>query len=106
VAALAWSASGSADPGNHDQETDLAAIGNPGGGEWASVAPETGGTWSWGVYARWLWEDIDADPAATLAHGPAGDEPAAKAAVQAWVDARTAPRWPRWVRRALRRPGG
>lgn len=87
MTALAWAAAArSAGPGD-DQETDLAAIGSPGGACWAWVAPD-GWRWAWGVYTSWRWEDIDGDPAATLARGPAASEAEAKAAVQAWVDAR------------------
>lgn len=81
---ITWQTSDSADSANHDQEADLAALGNPGGAEWASVAPE-GAAWSWAVYSRWLWEDIDADPAATLASGPAKTEQEAKTAVATWI---------------------
>jgi len=85
---LDWYPSGSADDQNHDQETDLARIGNPGGAEWASVAPDGRpqfGPWHWGIYGRWLWDDIDADPDSTLAEGPADTEDEAKAAVAGWV---------------------
>jgi hypothetical protein len=83
---LAWTTSESADAENHDQETDLCAIGNPGGAVWASVAPEGEG-WAWNIYSRWGWEDIDADPDALLSGGQAGDEDRAKAAVTDWVSA-------------------
>ena len=56
---LKWYTSVSADDENHDQEVDLDAIGSPDSASWASVAPQDG-RWSWTVYARWLWEDIDA----------------------------------------------
>ena len=82
---LNWTTSVSADNQNHDQETDLAAIGNPGGAEWASVAPQGNGRWSWAIYTRWLWEDIDADPASTLASDETDGEGTAKAAVEALV---------------------
>jgi hypothetical protein len=85
---LAWRTSDSADEENHDQETDLAAIGNPGGAEWASASPDgrPGIPWTWGVYRRWLWEDIDADPERNiLAEGIAGDEDEAKMRVAEWV---------------------
>ncbi len=77
---LAWTTSASADDHAHDQETDLSAIGSPGGAIWASVAPEGNG-WNWTICDRWLWEDAD-----ILACGSAGTEELAKAAVTSWAE--------------------
>lgn len=80
---LTWYPAQSADSQHDDQETDLDAIGSPGGASWAWVALND--RWTWSIYARWLWEDIDADPASTLAEGEADTPDAARAAVTTWV---------------------
>jgi hypothetical protein len=83
---LTWTLSASADEANHDQETDLTAIGSPGGASWASVAPDGRGghqPWGWTVYSR--WNDVDEGDDAVLAEGGADGESGAKAAVAAWV---------------------
>lgn len=86
---ITWVMSESADADNHDQETDLAAIGNPGDACWASVAPESrpdgSQYWHWAIYRRWLWDDIDSDPENTLANGESAGEADAKKAVETWV---------------------
>jgi hypothetical protein len=76
---LNWRTSESADDHAHDQEVNLAEVGNPGGAEWASVAPEFMG-WRWEILDRWLYED-----ATTLAEGHVPTEEEAKQAVQSWV---------------------
>src|SRR6516162_1126410 len=82
---LAWYPANSADADHDDLEADLCPLGCPGGAVWAWVADEGSG-WSWSVYARWLWEDIDADPDRhTLAESTAGSQEQAKAAVAEWV---------------------
>ena len=84
---LAWYTSDSADECNHDQEVDLDRIGNPGGASWAYVAPDGRPghkPWNCEVLDRWLYEDAE-----TLAAGEADDEAGAKAAVTAWVAARS-----------------
>jgi hypothetical protein len=80
---LAWTESASADEHNHDQETDLTAIGSPGGGVWASVSPSHEGQWWWVIYDR--WNDVDEAPDPTLAEGHVAGEDEAKAAVNDWV---------------------
>lgn len=82
---LPWRTSASADEHAHDQEADLAALGSPGGAVWASVSPEGDG-WHWGIYDRWLWEDIDAG-GHVLACGNVASEDQAKEAASAWVAA-------------------
>jgi hypothetical protein len=87
---LTWYPSESADGDHDDLETDFAGLGSPGGAAWAHVALEDEPghpPWTWAVYARWLWEDIDADPDATLARGEAGSQAGAMAAVAAWAGA-------------------
>lgn len=79
--ALTWVESPSADEEHEDQEVTLNGLG---GAVWAGVANQDI-HWTWGVYSRWLWEDIDADPAATLAEGTVATQAEAKAAVEAWV---------------------
>lgn len=82
---LTWTTSASADDENHDQETDLDAIGSPGGASWASVSPDSrpgAGPWAWVIYDR--WNDVD-EHDSVLGGGPADSEDAAKAAVAAWV---------------------
>lgn len=84
---LTWTTSASADDDNHDQETDLTAIGCPGGAVWASVAPDSRvlpgyGPWAWVIYNR--WNDVD-DHDCELAAGPANSEDEAKAAVANWA---------------------
>jgi hypothetical protein len=82
---LTWYPANSADADHDDLEADLCPLGCPGGAVWAWVADEGSG-WSWSVYARWLWEDIDADPDRhTLAESTAGSQEQAKAAVAEWV---------------------
>jgi hypothetical protein len=83
---LNWYTSNSADDQNHDQETDLAKIGNPGGAEWASVSPDGRPghkPWNWEIYDRWI--DVDEEPGHTLAYGKTDTEDLAKAAVAGWV---------------------
>jgi hypothetical protein len=85
---LNWYPATSADLEHDDLETDLGTeAGEPGGAVWAWVADEaTGGPWSYTVYARWLWEDIDADPGRNiLAEGTRDTQGAATTAVEAWV---------------------
>jgi hypothetical protein len=82
---LTWTTSASADYDNHDQETELDTIGNPGGAVWASVSPDRD-DWVWEIFDRWL--DVDDEPYASIAIGRAGDEAGAKAAVQSWADSR------------------
>jgi hypothetical protein len=85
---LHWYTSDSADDENHDQETNLDKIGNPGGAVWAEVSPNSQpgyGPWIWVIYDRWL--DVDEEPDPTLADGPAASEEAAKAAVAEWIRA-------------------
>lgn len=80
---LRWTTSASADAENHDQETDLDAIGSPGGASWASAAPDGRKghePWTWEIWDRWLIEDGN-----LLANGEAASEDAAKAAVAIWV---------------------
>lgn len=86
---LTWTTSASADDQNHDQETDLDAIGSPNGASWASVSPESEG-WAWVIYDRWL--DVDEAPDPVLASGKADGEGTAKAAVEAWVAEAVSPR--------------
>jgi hypothetical protein len=82
---LAWYPANSADADHDDLEADLCPLGCPGGSVWAWVA-DNGSGWSWSIYARWLWEDIDADPDRhTLAEGTASGREQAKAAVAEWV---------------------
>jgi hypothetical protein len=83
---LTWTTSASADDDNHDQETELDTIGNPGGAVWASVSPDPRYGWVWEIFGRWL--DADDDPQATIDVGTADDEAGAKAAVQSWADSR------------------
>ena len=84
---LTWYPGTSADDDHDDVETDLAAIGGPGGAVWASVADEET-WWSWAVYDRWLWDDIDADPGThTLAEGTAASREEGMQAVSDWVHA-------------------
>jgi hypothetical protein len=88
---LTWTLSASADEANHDQETDLTAIGSPGGASWASVAPDGRDghqPWGWTVYNR--WNDVDEGDDAVLAEGGADGESGAKAAVAVWVTEHTA----------------
>lgn len=82
---LTWKTAESADRDDQDHEVDLSPIGNPGGAQWASVAEEQNG-FHWGVYAHWLWEDIDNDPNGVLAQGMTATMDEGKAAVQAWVE--------------------
>ena len=82
---LAWYPANSADADHDDLEADLCPLGCPGGAVWAWVA-DNGSGWSWSIYDRWLWEDIDADPDRhTLAEDTAGSQEQAKAAVAGWV---------------------
>ena len=86
TAAPDWYPANSADATHDDLEADLCPLGCPGGAVWAWVADEGGGTWSWSIYDRWLWADIDADPDQhTLADEAAGSQELAMAAVAAWV---------------------
>jgi hypothetical protein len=85
---LTWITSMSADDDNHDQETDLDAIGSPGSASWASVSPSEHGKWWWVVYDRWIINE-DSEPDPTLAEGHADGEEQAKAAVAEWVAAHT-----------------
>ena len=83
---LGWATSASADAESHDQETDLDAIGSPGGASWASVAPDGRPghkPWTWTVYRCWL--DVDTTPDSELAAGEADTEDEAKEAVTDWV---------------------
>lgn len=82
-----WVPAISADLDHDDEEADLGALGNPGGASWAWVAGEDSQGWSWAIYSRWLWEDIDAGPQTVLAEGRAGSKDEAKRDVQAWLDA-------------------
>jgi hypothetical protein len=82
---LEWYEATSADDLHPDEEVDLAKIGNPGGGEWAYVADDSGG-WAWGVLDRWLWDD-----ASYLAQGKEATKEAAKAAVERWVKTKERP---------------
>lgn len=87
---LEWKPAQSADRDHPDIEVDLAKIGNPGNAEWASVTEESNPAgFSWAIYARWLWEDIDNDPNNILAEGTAASLEDAKSAIESWVDART-----------------
>ena len=82
---LNWYPANSADADHDDLETDLCPLGCPGGAVWAWVA-DNGSGWTWSIYDRWLWEDIDADPdRRTLAEGTASGQEQAKAAVAGWV---------------------
>lgn len=74
-----WYTASSADDQHHDQELDLEALGNPGGGSWAVVYPD-GDLWTWEVYNTWLLED-----ACVIAFGSGDSEPRAKAAVEKWI---------------------
>jgi hypothetical protein len=86
TAAPDWYPANSADDTHDDLEADLCPLGCPGRAVWAWVADEGGGTWSWSIYARWLWEDIDADPDRhTLAEDQVTTQEQAKAAVATWV---------------------
>jgi hypothetical protein len=82
---LTWYPAASADDTHDDLELDLCPLGCPGGSVWAWVADEGGGVWRWTIYSRWLWEDIDANPAFTLADDTADSRELAKAAVATWV---------------------
>jgi hypothetical protein len=86
--ALTWTEASSADDEHDDQDTDLALVGNPAGASWAGVSDEGDNGWHWGIYSRWLWEDIDADPNAILAEGYATSQQAAKDCVVAWLSDR------------------
>lgn len=77
---LAWYSAASADETHCDVEVDLAALGNPGGAEWASVTHERDGVWHWAVYDRWLWDDLT-----VLASGSSAGPAAAQDAVSRWV---------------------
>ena len=77
--ALEWRASDSADDTHPDMETDLTAIGSPGGASWAYVALE-GEQWAWGVLDHWLWDNAE-----TLAEGVAATKDGALGAVANWV---------------------
>jgi hypothetical protein len=85
MAILNWYPATSADLTHDDLETDLCETGQPGGAIWAWVADEDSG-WSWTIYARWLWEDIDADPDKNiLAESKRSTQDEAVTAVEAWV---------------------
>jgi hypothetical protein len=87
---LNWYPAASADLTHDDLETDLCEAGEPGGAQWAWVADDGSG-WSWVIYARWLWEDIDADPDKhTLAEGKRGTQAEAVIAAEAWIMAQGA----------------
>ncbi len=84
---LTWTTSDSADEANHDQETNLDAIGNPGGAVWASVSPvvlHDQQKWAWVIYN--CWTDVD-EHECELAAGRVDTEGQAKAAVTEWVRA-------------------
>ena len=85
---LAWYPANSADEYHDDLEADLGAIGSPGGAIWAWVADAGKGVWSWSIYDRWLWEDIDADPDRhTLAAGLViSSQEQAMARVAEWIE--------------------
>jgi hypothetical protein len=88
VSGLVWYPAQSADQDHPNEEIDLDAIGNPAGARWAHVADEgTGGPYRWYIYARWLWDDIDADEHALLASGPATSMDEGKQAVADWLSA-------------------
>lgn len=83
---LTWRTSASADEHNHDQETDLGPLGEPGGAVWATVSPDGRAghrLWIWVIYNR--WNDVDEGPDSVLASGEADEEGEAKEAVAAWV---------------------
>ena len=89
---VAWQPAASADETHDDEELDLASLGNPGDAQWAWIAAEdtpAGQTWCWAIYHYWLWEDIDKNPNAVLAEGKTDSKPAAKEAVQVWVNQAT-----------------